>query len=211
MVPQFFLITPEISDVLAIRPQLDALASTGALAVALLRFAGDEAAIRRMATALRAPLQEAGVACLIELPADERLVARLQLDGAHVGGLSRIGAAIEGLKPDRIIGVGALKSRHDAMEAGERDIDYVMFGEPRADGSLPPFEQTLDRATWWAEIFNVPCVAYAPDMTAIAPLARLGAEFIAVGPWLFEADDPASLIAEARRIAKAEALERFPA
>jgi thiamine-phosphate pyrophosphorylase len=137
-------------------------------------------------------------------------VARLQLDGAHIAGLSRLRDAIEGLKPDRIVGIGALKSRHDAMEAGESDIDYVMFGEPRADGSLPPFEQTLERAAWWAEIFTLPCVAYAPSLAEVAALARTGTEFIALGPWLFDEADPAEALAEARRIAKAEALERHP-
>lgn len=210
MVPQFFFLSPAISDVAAIRPRLEALVSTGALAVALLRFVGEEQDVKRMATALRTPLQEAGIACLIDLPKDERAVARLQLDGAHVAGLSRLRDAIEGLKPDRIVGIGALKSRHDAMEAGEADIDYVMFGEPRADGTLPPFEQTLERAAWWAVIFNVPCVAYAPSLAEVAALARTGAEFIALGPWLLDEADPAETLAEARRIAKAEALERNP-
>jgi hypothetical protein len=53
MVPQFFLITPAISDVAAMRPKLDALVSTGALAVVLLRFAGDEQDVKRMASVLR--------------------------------------------------------------------------------------------------------------------------------------------------------------
>lgn len=208
MIPQFFLISPPIDDPQAFGPKLDALISTGVFAVMLLRFSGsDDADIKRKAGALRTRVQEAGIACLMDLPEDARFVARAQLDGAHVMGMARLKEAIEALKPDRIIGVGGLKSRHDAMEAGEADIDYVMFGEPRADGSLPAFEQTVERATWWAEIFNVPCVAYAPDLEAVASLAGTGADFIALGPWLFDADDPAALAAEARRIAKAHARE----
>jgi thiamine-phosphate pyrophosphorylase len=42
----------------------------------------------------------------------------------------------------------------------------------------------------------------------VAPLTATGAEFIAVGPWLFEAEDPAAFLAEARRIAKSSAIER---
>jgi thiamine-phosphate pyrophosphorylase len=61
----------------------------------------------------------------------------------------------------------------------------VMFGEPRADGSLPPLEQVLERCRWWAEVFNIPCIGYAPDAAAVAPLAATGVEFVALGPWAF--------------------------
>lgn len=212
MIPQFFLLSPPIDDPLAFQPKLEALISTGVFAVMLLRFSGaDDADIKRKAGVLRARVQEAGIACLMDLPEDARFVARSQLDGAHVTGMARLKDAIEALKPDRIVGVGGLKSRHDAMEAGEADIDYILFGEPRADGSLPAFEQTVERVAWWAEIFNVPCVAYAPDMDAIASLAVTGVDFIALGPWVLEADDPAMLAAEARRVAKAAAMEKATA
>lgn len=213
MVPQFFLITPPIADALAFRPALEKVLSTEALSVVLLRFAGKtDAEIKGPATALRTVVQEVGIAALIDAPEDIRLVARLGLDGAHLNeGGAALSDALSSLKPDRIVGIGGLKSRHDAMEAGERDIDYLMFGEPRADGSLPPLSQTLERAEWWASIFNVPCVAYAPDLEAVEPLAHTGAEFIALGPWVFEAADPAEVIAEARRRAKAVALARAEA
>ena len=209
MIPQFFLISPAIDDPLAFQPMLDKVLSTGAISVLLLRFSGEsDADIKRKASAMRQRIQDAGVACLIDLPADARFVARAQLDGAHVLGLKRLGDAIEALKPERIVGIGGLKSRHDAMEAGEQDIDYILFGEPRGDGSLPPLEQTIERASWWAEIFNVPCVAYAPDIEAVAPLTATGAEFIGLGPWIFETEDPAETLAEIRRIAKEKALAR---
>ncbi|MGL5448488.1 MAG: thiamine phosphate synthase, partial [Rhabdaerophilum sp.] len=178
-------------------------------AVALLDVSAEsDAALKRKLDLLAAPLQEAGVACLIAPPDDPRLVARLGLDGVHANAEGDLGALVEAIKPNRILGVGGLRSRHEAMEAGEKDIDYVMFGEPRPDGFLPPLSQTIERAEWWAQIFNVPCIAYAPDLDAVAPLAATGAEFIALGPWLFEVKDPAQMLAEARRIAKSGAMER---
>lgn len=209
MVPQFMLITPPVDDPAAYLDRFTALAETGALAVALLNVSAEsDAALKRKLDLLLAPLQAAGIACLITPPDDLRLVARLGLDGVHAGSEDDLGALVEGLKPNRILGVGGLRSRHEAMDAGEKDIDYVMFGEPRADGYIPPLSQTIERAQWWAEIFNVPCIAYAPDLGSVAPLAATGAEFIALGPWLFEAKDPAALLAEARRIAKSGAMER---
>ena len=39
------------------------------------------------------------------------------------------------LKPERIVGVGGLATRHDAMLAAEQGADYVMFGEPDQVGA----------------------------------------------------------------------------
>lgn len=210
MIPQFFLITPKIADWPAFRPALEAVMGTAALSVILLRFeAENEAEMKRKLPPAREMVQEAGIAALIDCPDDPRLIARLGLDGAHISAPgAKLGEVIEALKPDRIIGVGGIKSRHDAMEAGERDVDYVMFGEPRPDGSLPPLSQTIERASWWAEIFTLPCIAYAPDLAAISPLAATGAEFIALGPWLFEEANPAQAVSDARRMAKEAALAR---
>jgi len=208
MIPQFFLITPKIADWSAFRPALEAVLATGALSVILLRVeAGNEAAIKRTLLEARELVQQAGVAALIDCPDDPRLIARLGMDGAHLTAPgAMLGEVIAALKPDRIIGVGGIKSRHDAMDAGERDIDYVMFGEPRADGSLPPLSQTVERASWWAEIFTLPCVAYAPDDAAVPALAATGAEFIALGEWLFETTNPAQALSDMRRMAKEAAL-----
>jgi thiamine-phosphate pyrophosphorylase len=206
MKTQFFLLTPRIDDPLAFRPKLDAVMATGAFSVIHARFATtSETDLKRMATAFQTPIQEAEIAYLIDCPEDPRLIARMGLDGVHVREANRLADAIETLKPDRIIGMGGIKSRHDAMEAGEKDIDYVMFGEPRADDSLPPPAQTIERAQWWATIFNIPCVAYASDLAMVAPLSAAMAEFVALGPWIFDADNPAELVLEARRIAKEHA------
>ena len=90
------------------------------------------------------------------------------------------------------------------MEAGEIGVDYVMFGEPRPDGSLMPFSALLDRASWWAQLFETPCVAYAPTPESVEKLAWTRAEFIALGPWCFE--DPEAAAETVRRArANAEA------
>jgi thiamine-phosphate pyrophosphorylase len=92
------------------------------------------------------------------------------------------------MKPDRIVGVGGLALRDDAMEAGEAGVDYVLFGEPDEHGVSPPLAAVVERCRWWAEIFQTPCIGYAADQAAVAPLAATGAEFVAVGPWAFEGD-----------------------
>jgi thiamine-phosphate pyrophosphorylase len=199
--PQFTLITPEVAAPDGFRASLQAALAALPFAAVLIRAAGDDA-LTRAGKALVPIVQKAGAAAILHEPSDARLVARVGADGAHYGhGSNTLTAAIETLKPSRIVGVGGLKTRHEAMEAGERDIDYVMFGEPRADGTLPEFDRVLERAQWWADIFNTPCVAYAPALAAIPAIAATGAEFIALGPWTFESADMALTLSEARRLA----------
>lgn len=84
-----------------------------------------------------------------------------------------------------IAGAGNLRSRHDAMTAGENGADYVLFGEPGGDGGRPPFAAILERITWWCEIFTVPCVAYAANLEEAAQAAAAGADFVAMGDWVW--------------------------
>ncbi len=80
------------------------------------------------------------------------------------------------------------------MTAGEFG-DYVMFGEPAPDGYVPPLGNVIDRCGWWAELFETPCVAYAPSLDAVTALAETGADFIATGDWLFAGDAAANAAA----------------
>ena len=62
-----------------------------------------------------------------------------------------------------------------------------MFGEPRADGYVPPLEQTLERCQWWAGVFQIPCVGYAAKLEEMPAIAATGVEFVALGDALWSA------------------------
>jgi thiamine-phosphate pyrophosphorylase len=146
--------------------------------------------------ALANVVQAAGVALVLD--GHPELAGRSGADGAHLAGLEAFTAAVDSLKPARIAGCGGLHSRDDAMAAGERGADYVMFGEPEADGSRPSFGAILDRVGWWADLFEVPCVAYAATLDEVGPLAATGVDFVAIGGSIW--DDPrgpAAAVAEA--------------
>jgi thiamine-phosphate pyrophosphorylase len=130
------------------------------------------------------------------------IVARSGADGAHLRNVEAFKEAVSRLKPKNIAGAGGLHTRHEAMEAGQAGADYVMFGEPDADGRRPSFEAVVDRVEWWAEVFEVPCVAYAARLEEIPALAAAGADFVAVGEAVF--DDPRGV-----RAALAEAAARL--
>ena len=40
-------------------------------------------------------------------------------------------------------------------------------------------------SSWWAEVFEIPCVGFAASLDEVEPLAAAGAEFVAVGDCVF--------------------------
>ena len=198
--PRLYLVTPQIADASAFSSQLTAAMDAGDVAAVLLRLAeADERTMINCAKTLAAPVQDKSAALLLDGHAE--LVARASADGAHLTGTAAFTVAREQLKPDRIAGAGGLASRHDAMLAAELDADYVMFGEPDAAGVRPTFAAIEERVAWWAEVFEIPCVGYAASMDDVAPLVAAGADFIALGDFIWR--DPyaiASTISEVTRL-----------
>jgi len=186
----------------------DALAAAlGAADVAAVLLALPPADDRTLITNAKtlAPLvQSKGAALVLAGHAD--LAARAGADGAHLTGIDAFQVALTTLKPARIAGCGGLRTRHDAMLAGEAGADYVMFGEPDAQARRPSFDAIVERIAWWAELFEITCVGFAAAIEEVGPLADAGADFIAVGDCIFgDARGPAVAIADvARRLAPAE-------
>ena len=182
--PRLYLVTPRVADATAFAAPLAAALAAGDVAAVLLRLAAaDERSLINIAKALAPVTQDKGVAAVVGCHAE--LVARAGSDGAHLTGMAEFGAAFDILKPDRIAGVGGLTTRHDAMTAAEQGADYVMFGEPDAEGVRPAFAAIEERVAWWAEVFETPCVAFAASIEEVAPLVTAGADFIALGDWIW--------------------------
>ncbi|MBU3732130.1 MAG: thiamine phosphate synthase [Beijerinckiaceae bacterium] len=182
------LFTPFEPDAASLPQALAAAFDAAAIDAVILRLPEtDDRSRINLAKAVAPIVQGKGAALM--LAGYPELVARSGADGAHVTGLDAVGPALEILRgQERMCGVGGLPARHDAMEAAELGTDYVMFGEPRADGSVPPLSGVIERAQWWAELFHVPCVAYAPSLEDVAALAATGAEFVALGDYVFRAE-----------------------
>jgi thiamine-phosphate pyrophosphorylase len=197
--PRLYLVTPVIEDAAAFIGMLrDAIDGADVAAVLLrLQPAGERDLINRIK--ILAPIVQQKDAALL-LDGQAEIAARAGADGAHLTGIEAFLAAVESLKPVRIAGCGGMSSRDDAMLAGERGADYVMFGEPKPDGYRPSFETIIERIEWWAELFTVPCVGFAVGSHEIGPLVAAGADFIAVGDGIWS--DPrgaAAALAEAAR------------
>jgi thiamine-phosphate pyrophosphorylase len=190
---RLYLITPAIGEPERFAEELEAVLGAGDIAAVLLRLgdAGERTLIERT-KGIAALVQRRDIALVID--SRPEIVARAGADGAHLGGVTKFAAALSLLKPERIAGAGGLRSRHDAMLAGEAGADYVMFGEPDRNGRRPSFDELLERLTWWAELFEIPCVAYAAATDEVAPLSRTGADFIALGDWIWSAPEGAATV-----------------
>jgi thiamine-phosphate pyrophosphorylase len=185
--PRLYLLTPRLDETAAFVGAIEAALRAGDVAAVLLRLnEADERTLVNRAKSLASAVQRRDIALLLD--GRQELVARAGADGAHLTGIEALRAALPPLKPDRIVGAGGLRSRHDAMLAGEANADYVMFGEPyrRDTGSgRPPFSALQERLAWWAELFQPPCIGYAANMDEIRPLAEAGADFVALGEWIW--------------------------
>jgi len=198
---RLYLITPPVGDSETFARALAAALDAGDVAAVLLRLDdSDERTLINRAKAIAAIVQPRDIALLLDGRAD--IAIRAGADGAHLTGIAALTAALGALKPDRIAGSGGLRSRHDAMLAAEAGADYAMFGEPDRQGgqgnqgNRPAFDTVLERIAWWAELFQPPCVGYAANLDEVGALAQAGADFVALGDWIWR-EAPADSVAAA--------------
>ena len=126
--------------------------------------------------------QSRGAAVLVA--GDAGLARTVKADGTHVPFVEDMGEPYETARSivgsGAVVGADAGRSRHDAMTLAELGADYVAFG-------IPDFVKDRESAValqleligWWAEIFEVPCVAMDVDSPEQArELAAAGADFV---------------------------------
>ncbi len=194
---RLYLITPPLTEAADFAPLLEAAVEAADVACVLLRTATrDEGAVKAAFRALAPVVQGRGAAFLVGGSA--RLAARVDADGVHLPGVGPdLPEALDALRDRRIVGVGGLQGRDDAMMAGESGVDYLLFGGP---GEAMDHEAVVERVAWWAEIFNVPCIGYAHGPGDAGAVARAGAEFVALCEGLWD-EDPGAVAATLRAVA----------
>ena len=204
--PRLYVATPPIDDAAAFSRELSIALSAADIAAVLLRLSpSDQRTQINRVKALAPVVQHKGVALLLDGHAD--IVAHGGADGANLTGIEAFTAALGTLKPARIAGCAGLASRHDAMTAAEQGADYVMFGDAYG-GRRTAFDAIVERVAWWAEVFEVPCVAMAASFDEVGSLATAGADFVAVGEfiWSDSRGVAAALAAAAARLAVPESV-----
>ncbi len=195
---RLYLITPPAFELDAFSRALeDALAGGDVAAVQLRLKDVSDAEVLRIGAALKPIVQGAGAAFILNDRPD--LAAKLDADGVHVGQEDASYAEARAmLGGGKIVGVTCHNSRDLAYEAAEAGADYVAFGAFYPTGTKEP-------KTWaepeilevWQETATTPCVAIGGIKVGNAePLARAGADFLAVsaGVWDYS-DGPRAAVA----------------
>ncbi|PRD43953.1 thiamine phosphate synthase [Phyllobacterium phragmitis] len=195
------LVAPPLGDGDALAGLLKKALSGGDAASVILDSSGlDEAMFQAAAQKAVPVIQDAGVAALILN--DTRAAGRVGADGVHVEGkIADLAEVIERHSPKLIVGMGNLRDRHGALEIGELQPDYVMFGKVGADKKPEPHSRNINLAEWWASMVDIPCIVQAGNtLASIERTVATGAEFVALGAAIFESADPAEAMREANRL-----------
>jgi thiamine-phosphate pyrophosphorylase len=192
------LVTPRgISIDLAARKLEAALAGGDVASLIVTGEAADPDALQALAARLAPIAQARGTAVLVQN--DTRIAGRVKADGVHIdSGPADLAEAIRTFHPQRIAGVGNIRSRHEALEAGELGPDYVFFGRLDGDSGPGVYPKALDLAAWWSEMVEIPAIVMggaAPS--SVIAVRDAGIEFVALSRAVFDAENPRDAVAEA--------------
>lgn len=179
---RLYLITPPEIELATFADTLASALNGGDVACLQLRLKGaEDAAFRATIETLMPICHEHDVAFIVNDRPD--LAAECGADGVHIGADDcEYETARELLGAEAAIGVSCYDSRHRAMEAGEAGADYVAFGAFYPTTSKTPRSRAEPEILdWWRELTVVQSVAIG-GITAdnCAPLAKAGADFLAV-------------------------------
>lgn len=157
--------------------------------------AASEDDVARAADALRPACHARDVPLVV---ADHfRLAPRLGLDGVHLtDGARQVRAVRTALGADAIVGAFCRASRHDGMTAAEIGADYVSFGPVGATGLGDGTLADPELFAWWSEMIEIPVVAEGALTPELAGTLGGTADFLAVGPEIWQADEPAAALRE---------------
>jgi thiamine-phosphate pyrophosphorylase len=193
----------------AAREMLSAvLDAASPVASVLIRPVGDATLDAETMRSLIALAQKMGAAVL--LVSDPARASALGADGVHVPLAQDVVQQFKDVRRNAgagaIIGADAGRTRHDAMELGEADADYVAFGiPPHVEDRARAADRQLNLISWWSEVFEVPCVAFnVADAEHAHRLAEAGADFISVT--LTPQDSISDAVARVRAFAQAVTL-----
>src|SRR5690606_38206429 len=110
--------------------------------------------------------------------------------------------AMARFSPRMIVGTSGFTTRHDALEAGERMPDYILFGAIGADEQDAAAPADMALAEWWAEIVELPVIlAGGGALTTLEAAAATGADFILLSRAVFaRAGGEAEVVAAANEV-----------
>lgn len=160
----------------------------------------NETAFQKYAEALVPVIQNAGVAAIIA--GDSRIAGRVKADGFHVeSNIEDLKEAIEKHQTSMMVGFANLRDRHSAMQIGELEPDYMMFGKLGADKKPEAHSRNISLGEWWVSMMEVPALIQAGNsLASIETIAKTGAEFIVLEEAIFGTSDMVANIIAANEL-----------
>lgn len=200
---QLFLVTPQFDDRETFAALLDSVLKSAETAALLIAPRGKDNVSDTYQNDCKqlAPIAQSHGAAALTMN-DTQITGRANADGIHLtGNLKELNDSISRFQPKKIVGAGAIKDRHDAMEKGEALPDYLLFGDVFETGDSD-LDTTLDLANWWADLFEIPCVAMAgKNLDDVGNALATGADFIGLGSFVWQhPDGPEAAIMEAHKL-----------
>jgi thiamine-phosphate pyrophosphorylase len=193
------LVTPAAYDIDAMSRQIaDALAGGDVASLIVTGPTHDPASLQRAAEAI-VPIAEArGVAALVHN--DTRIAGRVKADGVHIdSGIEDVRQAVQAAGGKRIVGTGNVRSRHEALEMGELEPDYIFFGRFGGDTNDTIFPAALELAAWWSSVTVIPAMVMGgKTLASVEQAAANDIPFVALSSavWL-DPRGPGAAVAEA--------------
>jgi thiamine-phosphate pyrophosphorylase len=201
------LVTPPAYEVEAFATRLgDALAGGDVASLIITAPNTTDASSLQKAAERLVPIAAArNVAALVHN--DTRVAARAQADGVHIdSGIADIETAIAALRGRKIVGASASASRHEALEAGDLEPDYLFFGRLDGDTDDAIFPKALDLAAWWASVTVIPAIVMGgAAIASVEEAAAQGIEFVALSSavWNHQKGPSAAVADAVERLAAA--------
>ncbi|WP_420413411.1 thiamine phosphate synthase [Roseibium sp.] len=202
--PRLFLVTPPVFDPATLADQLKQAFSGGDIACVLIYMPDASTKdIQAAAEALVPVIQGGGAAALVY--GDTQAAGRSGADGVHIDtSLEDVKLAVESFQPDRVVGTGGTKTKHDAMEWAESGVDYLFFGKLDLEEKNTAHAKTMTGASWWAELFETPCVALAGNtIETLEEVAATGADFVALKDAIWTSADITKTVTDANQVLEA--------
>ena len=185
-----------------------ASALSGGDVASLILAAGDrdEKSFQNLAAKVVDLAHQSDVAVMIA--DDSRVAGRVGADGVHLeDARATMEETMERFDGKLMFGAGGAKTRHDALELGEAQPDYVFFGRIGYDNKPEPHPRNLGMAEWWSQMVAIPSVTMGGSVPESAlAVAETGADFVALSMAVFSGPEtPAERVTAINKALDADA------
>ncbi len=149
----------------------------------------DEVEFQDLISPIVSVAQNNGIAVIVV--GQTRVAGRVGADGLQLGqDPDAVRDAMEKYSPQMMVGVGNVKTRHNALVLGELQPNYLMFGKPGGDIRTEPHPKNVDLANWWSSMVEIPCILLGgTKLESVIEVARSGADFVALEKAIFSSEE----------------------